>query len=546
MQASKSSTPFAARLSNCGKHLYPPTLDVLSEGEFSNHLEAHPVRSDKAQLYVHLPFCETLCTFCVIQKYRITDDQTISEYVRALVSELRHLAATPLVQHLRFTSVYMGGGTPTVVPDRDLAFLLETIVDVFRLDSPQITLEGHVGTLTRNKIRSAKTIGFNRLSTGVQTFDPALRSALNLTPTYDDIARCFDVARDEGMLDFNLDLLYNIPGQQLSTLENDIRQALALNPSGIDLYETVIGHKTPLHRQVMDGELGVESNPDKLAAAYLLAEDLLASAGFEQKNLYAWDRPGYENVILGHTKALRSGSEHLIGAGLSAYSIINGAPFFNERTRKRYVQRVADTGHGARWHWAGGDESISRFMIMSLQDLSLDRRVFESEFQITMEEIFARQLNAFVDRGLLERTDNAYNLTRLGRAWATTMATEFYTWPVLRRIMENATSDRLIPMTHEEAFDLPIYAVFHPATVVGSCEDFGLAFRYLRTLRAANPRWSRTFLASAARAARRSGFPPWGWYAAFVSHIALRAVRRGLARCVSAIGQKREVARRFD
>jgi hypothetical protein len=281
------------------------------------------------------------------------------------------------------------------------------------------------------------------------------------------------------------------------------------------LYETVIGHNTALYHQVSNGTLPAEEDPAVLAKNYLHASEMLAAAGFDQKNLYAWDRPGYQNIILGNASQLKGGSQHLVGAGLSAYSVINGRPFFNETSKDGYVKQVAAKGYGARWWWAGEGEDMNRFMVMSPQDLQFDRAQFRHLFGKEIEEPFGNQLLWLSKRGLVERFTESYKLTRLGRAWAATIATQFYSWQAVRKIIKSAINCRLIPMTDEEAYQLPLYTLFHPEHVLSGCRDPSLLLAYIKTLRKANPRWLRTLFRGASRMAGKYGLPAFRWHFAF-------------------------------
>jgi coproporphyrinogen III oxidase-like Fe-S oxidoreductase len=507
-------TPYAVRLPNPGKHLYPPPLTPISAAHFQELLGVRPQGSTRAQLYLHLPFCQSICTFCPIHKYQLTPTSPIAQYVEALKSELHALSRLPLIQQLRFDNVYFGGGTPSVIPDRYLAELMELVQQAFILDAPQMTFEGHVRSLTREKIRFVRTLGFNRLSTGVQTFDPELRRLLNLTPTEEEIRRCIATAFEEGFADLNIDLMYNLPGQTAAIWETDLLKAVSLDPTGLDIYETVLAHTTRLHRQVERGELPLERDLKRLADNYCLAEAVLGAHGYQQKNLFVWDRPGFENRLVGLQNRLRDNVLHIVGVGLSAYSLINGRSFINETSRRAYVERVQETGHGTKtYHQCSVREEMERFMIMSLEEFHFDRDRFAAAFRCDMDNLFAAQFRSFLGRGLIESEEGGYRLTALGRAWATTMAVEFFGSPALEEILRaRLTNSFFGGMSHEDEYDLPLFAVFHPDLLLKDWHNFPLMFAYLRFLQRANQNWCGKFVDLFVRALRHYGVPRWTWY----------------------------------
>src|ERR1700687_336653 len=133
------STPYVTRLANPGKFLYPAPLTDLTAADFRQKLSLNLRGSRRAQLYVHLPFCETICTFCPIHKYQLGPTSPVDQYIDALKAELRALSNLPVIRQLRFESIYFGGGTPSVTSDRHLAEIMEVIDEEFSLDSPQAT-----------------------------------------------------------------------------------------------------------------------------------------------------------------------------------------------------------------------------------------------------------------------------------------------------------------------------------------------------------------------------------------------------------------------
>ena len=408
--------PYAVRLGSLGKHLYPPTLEDVSLPEFINLLSTSPSFAATAKLYVHLPFCERLCTFCHLHKYRLTAHTDMSSYIDAVITELINISRLPLIRQLPFTSIYFGGGTPSVTPDEELARIIDTILEHFTLENPQITFEGHVSSLTRSKIRLARKLGFNRLSAGVQTFDPRLRRALNLAASEKQIRTCVSNARAEGFDDFNLDLMFNIPGQTLSIWERDLRKTVDLHPSGIDIYETVVANNTKLRRQVMTGELSIELDADSLGRSYDVAQETLGELGYRQTTFSTWDQAGYINKLIGESGRLKNGSQHMVGVGLGAYSIVDGQPFTNETKIRDYIRRIREQGFGAKYTYRCGiQEKMERYMIVSLHDLAFDCSEFRSLFGREMGQVFSSQLDFFKRCNLVEESAVGYKLSESGR-----------------------------------------------------------------------------------------------------------------------------------
>jgi len=489
----RPSIPYAVRLPNMGKHLYPLALRSLTPELFRQILDDAPAQPKRAQLYIHLPFCQNICTFCLIQKYQLQANSPVAQYVAALKAELEAYSRLPYVRQLKFTSIYFGGGTPSVLEDRYLAEIFDLIVRLFRLENPQITFEGNVQSLSREKIRFVRKLGFTRLSAGIQTFDPELRRALNLIPTVDDIRRCLDDGRAEGFEDFNFDLMFNLPGQTQAVWERDLREAVRLGPSGLDVFEAVIAKKTPLYGQLRRGDLAGIRDPQIQTGNYRLAEEILGENGYEQQNLYVWTRRGFRNELMDCQDELRDQSLDIVGAGLSSYSFINGTAFFNEASLTKYVERVERCGCAAVSHYqATRQQMMARFMIMSLQTFLLDREKFKLQFGASMDSTFRGALRSFERRALISPVAQGYRLTALGRAWASTMAVEFYDSAYMQDVMRGRLENRIAPgLTLEEEYDHVVFALFHPEIVMKGKTDFHLLLRYLKLLRNSEPGWAR-------------------------------------------------------
>jgi len=513
-----------------GKHLYPPPLTPIGAPEFRDLLSGAPRKGASAHLYLHFPFCETICTFCVLHKYQLRPESPVREYIDALKKELLALSRLPLIQALRFTSVYFGGGTPSVTEDRYLAEVMDVVTSNFRLDAPQITFEGHVSSLTREKIRFVRTLGVNRISTGIQTFHPKLRRMLNLKPTEADIQRCAADVRGEGFDDFNIDIMYNLPGQSLAIFEQDLLKTVALNPSGVDVYETVVTRRTGLSRQIARDESLVEWDAQRLTANYLLSEKILTEHGYRQRNIHVWDRPGYENRLVGQQNLLRDNDLTLVGAGLSAYSFVNGMPFMNVTGLKPYIERIGQTGHGVEaYHRPTLGEEMERFMTLSLQTIDFDRASFSSLFGRDMDDVFRPQISSFLRRGLLETQGQGYRLTALGRAWASTMTMEFFGKKVLEdfirtRLDTAGSPGYMSDVTQEEMYEFVVFAFFHPEIMIQGTPNVRLMGAYIRHLMKNNAGWLRKVSAMFFHSFREYGLPPLGWYA----RAAARMVRHAL------------------
>ena len=209
-------------------------------------------------LYVHVPFCVQKCAYCDFASFPHREDQW-RQYFDAFVTEIRHWSEISdfglLSRRFRVRSLFIGGGTPTLVPEG----YIEEIIGACRLVAPfdadaEITLEGNPGTLTVEKLRAYRAAGVNRLSLGAQSFDDGLLRSLGRIHTAAQTVEAVKMARAEGFSNINLDLMYGLPGQTMGQWVDTLDRAIALEVRHISAYSLIVEEGTPMAARVSRGE----------------------------------------------------------------------------------------------------------------------------------------------------------------------------------------------------------------------------------------------------------------------------------------------------
>ncbi len=268
-------------------------------------------------LYIHLPFCPSLCPYCdfATQKYRPGQAR---ELIAGLAVHLRRLAGA--LRGRRLETIYFGGGTPSMWPAAALAGLLELAVDLWGLaPGGEVSLEANPGTLSRGKLKALRAAGFNRLSLGAQSFDPGRLAALGRRHSADDTRRAVDQARAAGFDNLNLDIIYGLPGQDPAAAARDLARALALEPEHLSLYELTLGPETPFGRRYSQGREPLPSE-DQVLAMEDAALAALAAAGLERYEVSNFARPGFQ---CRHNQSTWRGGDYL-AAGPGAHGHLDG------------------------------------------------------------------------------------------------------------------------------------------------------------------------------------------------------------------------------
>jgi len=274
--------------------------------------------------YVHVPFCAVRCDYCAFATW--TDrDHLIDEYLAAVRVEIARAVDDRLPA---VTSVFFGGGTPSMVPGDELMAVLAALPVV---EGAEVTVECNPDTVTAELLATYRTAGVTRLSLGVQSMVPHVLGLLGRTHDPANVRRSVELARGAGFETFNLDLIYGTVGESLDDWRATVEEALALDPPHISAYGLTVEAGTPL-------ALDPARHPDDddQASKYELADTLLTEAGLACYEISNWARPGHECC---HNLLYWSQGDYR-GFGCAAHSHRAGRRWWNVRTPERYLALV--------------------------------------------------------------------------------------------------------------------------------------------------------------------------------------------------------------
>lgn len=287
-------------------------------------------------LYLHVPFCRHKCGYCDFNVYT-GQDRLMPDFVEALAAELRWAAT-----HLRFSplyTVYIGGGTPSVLPVPLVSGLLAAVRDTFTLaPGCEVTLEANPVSTDPEKLEAWREGGVNRLSIGVQGFDPAALAVLERKEDGARAERTVRQARAAGFDNLSLDLIYAVPGQSDASWVDTVQRAAALDPEHLSCYGLQIEEGTLLHRRLREGRLR-QVAPDRQWELQHLAEEVLRRHGFRRYEVSSWARPGRRSR---HNSAYWACRPYYgAGPGAHSYGRTGGGArrWWNVRRPRDYIAR---------------------------------------------------------------------------------------------------------------------------------------------------------------------------------------------------------------
>lgn len=285
-------------------------------------------------LYLHTPFCLHKCPYCDFNAYSGLG-RLVEPFVQALDREIANWS--PLLRGYQIPTVFLGGGTPSLLSGTQVAAILHACRQAFALaPHAEISLEANPGTLDLPRLEAYRAAGVNRLSLGAQSFHKAELRWLGRDHTADQTREAVALARAAGFENINLDLIFGLPGQTLCEWEASLREALGLRPEHLSLYALTVEEGTPLARRVASGRVPTPDG-DAQAEQYERAEDLLDEAGFVHYEVSNWARPGYESR---HNLTYWR-NEPYVGVGPGAHSYFGGYRFSTVRSPGEYIRRVA-------------------------------------------------------------------------------------------------------------------------------------------------------------------------------------------------------------
>ncbi|MEG1604507.1 MAG: radical SAM family heme chaperone HemW [Clostridia bacterium] len=277
---------------------------------------------DSFALYLHIPFCKKKCAYCDFTSFAGREDLW-NAYLAALESEL--LAARATYGRRSISTIFVGGGTPSLVPADWIMHLLAMARALFQVNpDAEITLEANPGTVTRAKLRDYRDAGVNRLSLGMQTAEAELLQMLGRIHTQREVEETVALARDAGFQNLNLDLMYALPTQTMAQWVDTLKQALNLKPTHLSMYSLILEPGTPLAARVDAGELPAPDEELTLKMQHAAAR-IVGGRGFQRYEISNYALAG---CACRHNLAYWTRANYL-GVGLSAHSLMDSARFSN-------------------------------------------------------------------------------------------------------------------------------------------------------------------------------------------------------------------------
>jgi len=371
-------------------------------------------------LYVHIPFCDTICTFCPFAK-SVGTAERITAYLQALYAEMKTVGATARIAGWELDSVYIGGGTPSVLSEDQLAELFAMVRASFRVKpDAEISFEFEAKSMDESKFRLLAELGVTRVSFGVQTFDPTTREMVHITASLEQVRACIAWST-KYFANTNLDMMVGFPGQSHDAAQHDAMIAGTSGIGSVSVYPVDYVMTLPAWQdRIRSGRLPRPAALDERSAMFHAARGELQEHMAEQ-NMYCFGSADAPPTRYMFSTLYGGYHDECIGVGSGAYSFIRGLAYYNEADERTYVKQ-ASTGVQPIACSSPG-HAYEKGLVFFPKRLTFDMRDLEV---LSLGEVYADRIASVVDRGLAAIDGDTLRLTQDGKLVYSELMAHFF------------------------------------------------------------------------------------------------------------------------
>lgn len=378
-------------------------------------------RLREVSLYIHMPFCPSVCEFCYFGKMPF-NKSLYNKYVEALKKEILMFKDHPDFHKREVTAIYVGGGTGSILTPDHLSELLALLRDTFPLSSnTEITIESHPLTLNHNKLSRYKEQGVNRICLGIQSFDKNNLERINRESHYHINEEIIQISKQIGFEKISIDLIYRFPGQTIMNLTRDLERTVEISPDQISVYSLEV--RGTLLESCLD-EMPSDELDKKM---YYLIKGFCEEHGYIHYEQCDFAKPcKYSRYS---TNVWKTPQQMTLGFGAAAYSDYFGNhSWTNLYPVEKYIN-IVNKGlfPGILGIEMTGEELMAKYMVLGCRCMNIDKRTFESLFNVKIDDYFAAELEELLDNNWIRDKGDEYVITEIGVYYINNIAKKFYT-----------------------------------------------------------------------------------------------------------------------
>lgn len=371
-----------------------------------------------AGLYIHIPFCKQACHYCDF--HFSTNLQLLSPVVESIVLEME--LRKDYLKGESVDTVYFGGGTPSLLPAAALEQILDQVARIFPGKNLEITLEANPDDLDPNSLATWKSLGIDRLSLGIQSFQDEILKAYNRAHNAQQAKQAIQLGRSAGFEKFSIDLIYGFPHANHDLWKKDLKEALLLDPGHLSAYSLTLEPKTTFGNWAKKGRF-IPAEEEFVAQQFEWLQEQCDQAGYQQYEISNFSRPDQAAI---HNSNYWKRIPYL-GIGPSAHSFDGNARGYNPPSNPRYVQTLAAGKLPFVVENLEKEELINEEILTCLRtSWGLDTASMADRYQVDLLEIKAASIAKLTALGMIHTEGKTLTLTRKGQLLADSIATEIF------------------------------------------------------------------------------------------------------------------------
>ena len=364
-------------------------------------------------IYVHIPFCKRKCKYCDFKSFAC-EENVYERYINALKSEIKIASKSIMPTIHEVDTIYIGGGTPSLIDAKYIEEIIETIYQNIKVaGNAEVTIEVNPGTVNKEKLETYKKLGINRLSIGLQSADNELLNLIGRVHTYEEFLDVYNMAREVGFNNINVDLMLALPTQTESVLVDSLLKVINLKPNHISLYSLILEEGTALEKEIEEGKYTL-IDEDIERKMYHKTKNILEKNGYNHYEISNFAKKGFESK---HNLNCWDQKEYL-GFGLAAHSYYRNKRFSNIQDLDEYIDNIEKfiISKNVEVHEIQDREAKAKeFMLLGLRKIDgVSISEFERRFRVHPLFYFRFEISRLEEEELIEVDLDKIRLTKRG------------------------------------------------------------------------------------------------------------------------------------
>jgi len=372
-----------------------------------------------ASIYIHIPYCKQACTYCDFH-FRIAQNDK-REMLKSIKKEIKMRQS--YLNDAKVSSIYFGGGTPSILDKEEIKSIIHTIYNYFKIDTdPEITLECNPDDLDKNKLLELKEIGINRLSIGIQSFNDSDLKFMNRSHNAKEALSCIKFAKEVGFENITIDLIYGLPKQSNENWKKNLAQMLTLDIQHFSAYSLTVEPKTKL-KYLIEKKI-VTPLDDKITAEHF--NTLVEIAAKNNYIHYEISNFGKERFFSNHNIAYWK-NKYYLGVGPSAHSFNGSSRQWNVASNKQYIKKVNENNSYFEMEELSNTQQYNEYIFTALRTIwGVELNYINNQFGQEALKYFKKQVINWENKGKIEKEEGTYTLTKEGKLYADAIASDLF------------------------------------------------------------------------------------------------------------------------